>query len=183
MSILGAIKIDIDQNASHESRLETAREAYMKNPQQMTSILARQCGLTELDVIGILPSELATPLDVTRWEDIIRGFEALGDVHVIMTNSSGVLEVFGKFGNFSQTGPYFNVQTKSIDMHIRPDTFEQIFAVEKPSHMDGISTLSVQFYNKEGSAAFKVFLTFGSKAPTPERRAQWDAIRKQYAIV
>ena len=78
--------------------------------------------------------------------ELVRAFETLGDVHVIVTNGSVTLESFGRFGNFSSFGEsdhrYFNVQTKSLDMHIRPATIAAVFAVEKPGHMDGVRTLS-----------------------------------------
>ncbi len=178
MATLGTRQlVAIELDAPRDERLDAARQSYAKDPNQMTSVLARQYALTELEIISNVTLEQATPLDVTQWETIIRSFEEVGDVHVIMSNASGVLEVFGKFGNFSTTGPFFNVQTKSIDMHLRPDTLSHVFAIEKPSHMDGVSTLSIQFFNKEGQAAFKVFFTFGGQAPKPERRAQWEAIR------
>ena len=61
----------------------------------------------------------AVELDATRWEELLRRFESLGQVHVIVTNGAVTLESFGQFGNFSTFGEYFNVQTKSLDMHIR----------------------------------------------------------------
>lgn len=148
----------------------------------MTSVLAKQYDLSEVEIMSILPPDQITRLDVARWETIIRSFEEVGNVHVIMSNASGVLEVFGQFGNFSRTGPFFNVQTKSIDMHLRPDSLAHVFAIEKPGHMDGVSTLSIQFFNHDGHAAFKVFFTFGGKAPIPERRAQWEAIRDRFQL-
>ena len=172
--------VQVADNASHTERLKAARQSYKKNSSQMTSVLARQYKLTELEIISILPSEQATPLNIKKWETIIRKLEELGDVHVIMSNTSGVLEVFGHFGNFSKTGPFFNVQTKSIDMHLRPNTLAHVFAIEKPGHMDGISTLSIQFFNHDGNAAFKVFLTFGVQSPSLERRAQWEEFREKF---
>jgi putative heme iron utilization protein len=67
-------------------------------------------------------------------------------------------------------------------MHIRWPRLGAAFAVEKPGHLDGVPTLSVQFFDKDGQSAFKVFLTFGSKPPTPERRAQFDALRTQFRL-
>ena len=40
------------------------------------------------------------------------------------------------------------------------------FALEKPSHMSGLRTQSVQFYDRLGASAFKVFFTFGSTEPS-----------------
>jgi len=174
--------IEVPADASRADRLDAARQSYERDRSQMTSILAKQYDLTEAEIVSILPPEQVTPLDASQWEAILRGLEEVGNVHVIMSNRSGVLEVFGQFGNFSQTGPFFNVQTKSIDMHLRYETLAQIFAIEKPGHMDGVSTISIQFFNDEGSAAFKVFFTFGGKAPSADRRAQWEAIRARYRM-
>jgi putative hemin transport protein len=183
MATLGTKRlVDIAPDAPREERVEAARQSYERDRNQMTSVLARQYDLTEVEVVDILPMEQVTPLDASHWEEIIRALEEVGDVHVIVSNTAGVIEVFGRFGNFSRTGPFFNVQTKSIDMHLRPDTLARIFAIEKPGHMDGVSTISIQFFTSKGDAAFKVFFTFGGKAPSPDRRAQWEAIRDRYRL-
>jgi len=152
----------------------------------MTVQLARELGVPEVEVIRAMPASTLRELDVSRWEELLRSFEELGDVHVIVTNGSVTLEAFGRFGNFSSFGEgegrYFNVQTKTLDMHIRPATLGAVFAVEKPGHMDGVNTLSFQFYHREGFAAFKVFLTFGGAAPPPQRLVQFAALRDRFSV-
>jgi putative heme iron utilization protein len=101
---------------------------------------------------------------------------------VIVTNGSVTLEAFGVFGNFSTFGQYFNVQTKDLDMHIRHATLAAAFAVEKPGHMDGINTLSFQFYDTAGSAAFKLFLTFGGHTPPAEKLEMFNDLRERFAL-
>lgn len=167
---------------SAEQRHQRIREAFEQNRSQMTVVLARQLGVQEIEVIRALPPEMAMELDATRWEQLIRSFEDLGNVHVIASNGSVTLECFGQFGKFSTWGDYFNVQTKSLDMHIRSKTLESIFAIEKPGHMDGVQTVSFQFFNKNGDAAFKVFLTFGGNAPSPEVQSKFEAIREQFKL-
>lgn len=158
------------------------REAFNANRSKMTVVLARELGLSEAEVIRALPDGLSVELDAAKWEEIIRSFESLGSAHVIATNAACTLEVFGQFGNFSLTGPYFNVQTKSLDMHIRHGALKACFAVQKPGHMDGVNTLSFQFFDERGSSAFKVFLTFGGNAPPTEKVAQFEAIRDRFKI-
>src|SRR3954453_19328422 len=165
---------------------ERIQEALRANPRKMTVQLARELGVSKVQVIRAMPADSVTELDVARWEELVRAFEELGEVHVIVTNGSVTLEAFGRFGNFSTFGEgvrrYFNVQTKSLDMHIRPSTIGAAFAVEKPGHMDGVRTLSFQFYHHEGFAAFKVFLTFGGSAPPPQRVEQFNVIRSRFAL-
>ena len=75
----------------------------------------------------------------------------------------------------------FNVQSNSLDMHIRWPQLGAAFAVEKRSHMnDDVTTLSVQFFDRAGQAAFKVFLNFGGK-PSEERRQQFADLRTRFA--
>ncbi len=150
------------------------------NPNAMTMQLARDLGVPEAEVIRALPDGRTVELDVGRWEDLIRSFEAFGPVHVIVSNAAVTLEATGQFGNFSTWGEFFNVQTK-LDMHIRWSRLGAAFALEKPGHLDGVPTLSIQFFDKDGQSAFKVFLTFGGKPPTAERRAQFDDLRKRFA--
>ena len=40
----------------------------------------------------------------------------------------------GAFGGYSETGPFFNVQTETLDMHLLPAEIAAIYAVEKQGH-------------------------------------------------
>jgi putative hemin transport protein len=177
---------DAAADVSFADRTDQIRAAFDRNRRKMTVQLARELGVPEVDVIRALPAGMATELDVSRWEELVRGFEPLGKLHVIVTNGAVTLESFGQFGNFSTFGSgdggYFNVQSNSLDMHVRPSALAAAFAVEKPGHMDGVNTLSFQFYDHHGAAAFKVFLTFGGSAPPPEKRAAFDRMRAAFRL-
>src|ERR1700730_8183023 len=108
------------------------RAAVEQSPSKMTVQLARDLGIPELEVIRALPDNRAVELDITRWDELLRSFETLGKVHVIVSNGGATLEAVGQFGNFSTWGDFFNVQTKSLDMHIRWRELAAAFAVEKP---------------------------------------------------
>jgi putative hemin transport protein len=165
-----------------EDKRQLIQEKLKENASRMTIQIARELGVPEIEVIRAMPTENVIELDVSRWEELIRSFEELENTHVIASNGSVTLECFGQFGNFSTWGEYFNVQTKSLDMHIRFKALGSAFAVVKPGHMDGVQTVSFQFYDQSGSAAFKVFLTFGGKAPSPERMALFASIRDRFAL-
>lgn len=169
-----------------QEEIERVRAAVAASPRAMTVQLARELGVPEVVVVGAMPAGRATELDGARWEELVRALEDLGDVHVIVTNGSVTLEAFGRFGNFSSFGEgerrYFNVQSKSLDMHIRPATIGKVYAVRKPGHLDGVETLSFQFFHREGFAAFKVFLTFGGSAPPPRRVEQFEALVRRFRL-
>jgi putative heme iron utilization protein len=167
------------RESSSELR-QRIRAALDANPRAMTVMIARQLGVPEVEVIRTMAPDSATPLDAARWEELVRGFESLGNVHVIASNPSVTLECFGRFGNFSKWPDFFNVQTKSLDMHIRCSAIGSVFAVRKPGHMDGVPTLSFQFFNHDGHSAFKVFLTFGGKEPSPECEQEFSSLVRRF---
>jgi putative hemin transport protein len=159
---------------------ERVRAALERKPGAMTLQLAAELGAPEAEVIRALPGGRAVELDVARWEELLRRLEGLGTVHVIVSNGAATIEATGQFGNFSTWGEFFNVQSKTLDMHIRHRNLGSAFAVEKPSHMSGLKTLSLQFYDRQGNSAFKVFLNFGAKAPSAELEARFAALRDEF---
>ncbi len=159
-----------------EERIRAAVEA---NPRKMTLQLARELGVPEVEVIRAFPPHRAVELEITHWEELIHSFEDLGVVRDIVSNGCATVEVEGQFGNFSRTGPFFNVQTPSLDMHIRWEELGAVFAVEKPGHMDGVSTLSFQSYDRAGAAGVKVFLNFGEPV-SAERTALFAKLRERF---
>src|SRR5688500_16812363 len=92
------------------ARAGEIRAALARARRKMTVQVARELGVPDVEVIRCLPDGLAVELDGSWWEELIRRFESLGPVHVIVTNGAVTLESFGQFGNFSTWGPYFNVQ-------------------------------------------------------------------------
>jgi putative hemin transport protein len=163
-----------------QARTARVADAVRRAPSKMTLQIARDLGVPEVEVVRALPDGRSVELDCARCEEILRALEACGKVHVIVSNGATTLEAVGEFGGFSTWGEFFNVQTKSLDMHIRFGELAAAFAVEKPGHMDGVRTLSVQFFDCSGASAFKVFLTFGGSAPAPERQARFAEIRDQF---
>jgi putative heme iron utilization protein len=133
----------------------------------------------EVEVVRAFPDDRAVELDVGRWEELIRSLEEFGKVHVIVSNGAATLEANGEFGNFSTTGDFFNVQTKSVDMHLRWREIGAIFAVEKGGHLDGRKTQSFQFFDRAGNSAFKVFLGFGASIPA-EKGERFCRIREAF---
>jgi putative heme utilization carrier protein HutX len=155
------------------------RAAVEKNPRKMTLQLARELGVPEVEVIRGFPTDRVVELDIARWQELLQSLEALGPVRVLVSNGATTIEVDGQFGGFSTAGEFFNVQTDSLDMHIRWQQVAAAFAVEKPGHMDGTATRSIQFFDQIGAAAFKVFLNFGGPI-LPEREAKFIELRTRF---
>jgi putative heme degradation protein len=74
--------------AAQEQTIERIRKALELNRRKMTVQVARELGVSEVEVIRCLPAGHAVELDISRWEELIRRFESLGQVHVIATNGA-----------------------------------------------------------------------------------------------
>ena len=155
------------------------RAAVEKNPRRMILQLARDLGVPEVEVIRAFPLDRVMELDIARWEELLRSLEDVGSVRVLVSNGATTIEVDGQFGGFSVTGEFFNVQTDTLDMHIRWKELAAVFAVEKPGHLDGAATRSIQFFDHAGGAALKVFLNFGEPL-SPEREAWFAELRARF---
>jgi putative hemin transport protein len=155
------------------------RAAVERNPRKMTLQLARDLGVPEVEVVRAFPPDRVMELDISRWEELFRGLEAMGLVRVLVSNGATTIEVDGQFGGFSTAGEFFNVQTESLDLHIRWQQLAAAFAVEKPGHMDGTATRSFQFFDQTGAAALKIFLNFGGQI-SAEREAQFIELRDKF---
>src|SRR5437667_9921435 len=162
-----------------EQQADRIRSAVEKNPRKMTLQLARDLGVPEVEVIRAFPPDRVTELDIARWEELLGSLEALGSVRVLVSNGATTIEVDGTFGGFSTAGEFFNVQTETVDMHIRWQQLAAVFAVEKPGHMDGMATRSIQFFDQTGAAALKIFLNFGGPLSL-QREAWFSEVRNQF---
>src|SRR5947209_4978457 len=107
------------QPSQQAERADRIRAAVEKNPRKMTLQLARDLGVPEVEIIRAFPPDRVTELDSARWEKLLRCLEALGSVRVLVSNGATTIEVNGQFGGFSTAGEFFNVQTETLDMHLR----------------------------------------------------------------
>ncbi len=155
------------------------RDYFERHPRAMTMVAARKLALPEADLLRHMPGDGAVTLDAARLLEMVERLADFGPVHVIVSNGATTVEVKGTFGGFSQGGGFFNVQTDTLDMHLRAEKLGAAFAVRKPAHVNGVETLSVQFYDHQGASAFKVFLTFGDQ-PLDDVRAAWESFRDTF---
>ena len=170
----------LSPDLTQEEKLLAIREAFNSDRSQMTLMLAHKLRVQEVEIIRALEGDTAHELEFSRWEEIIRAFEPLGNVHVIVSNGAATIEVYGQFGKFTNADGFLNVRTKSLDMHIRSWELASVFAFRKPSHLDGHESLSFQFFDRRGNAAFKVFLNFGGKDPAPELVKTYNTLIERF---
>ena len=135
---------------------ERVSEYFLKRPSAMTLMAARDLGLPEVEVVRALPDTVE--LKASEMENILKALAGLGTCHVIVSNRGATLEVRGEFGGFSRSGPFLNVETSTLDMHLRPEGVAAAFAVSKKGHRDGKPIHTVQFYDAAGDSVMKAVL-------------------------
>ena len=172
--------ITLSPEMTKVERQNAIRHAFNQDRSQMTLMLAHQLQIPEVEIIRALEGDTARELNFSRWEELIRAFEELGEVTVIVSNGATTIESFGQFGGFNNAHGFLNVRSKSLDMHIRGWELASAFAFRKPSHLDKHESLSFQFFDKRGSSAFKVFLNFGGKDPAPEMIKTYNELIEQF---
>ncbi len=140
--------------------VEAIRDYFREDRSRMTMMAARKFGVPERAVVETLRGA-GWPIVRLRQEsfrDLMDALPDLGNLRVFVRSKAAVLEVVGRFGGYSESGPFFNVQTDAIDMHILHEEIATIYAVEKVGHDTDIVTYSFQFFDRAGDAAFKAFL-------------------------
>lgn len=148
----------VPEVVDHE-RAEAVRLWFREDPSRMTMMASRKFGLPEQAVVDSLMGQWP----ITRMRDgafaeLMEALPSLGLMRVFVRSKAAIIESVGVFGGYSETGPFFNVQTDTLDMHIFPAEIASIYAVEKRGHDSEYTTHSFQFFDRQGDAGFKAYL-------------------------
>lgn len=144
------------------SKSEEIREWFRADPSRMTMVASRHFKVPEAEVVEALVNEWPiTKLSAEAFRDIMEGLKQVGLVRIFVRSRAAVMECDGNLGEakFSNSGQFFNIDGGGLDMHIMPAEIHQAFAIEKKSHMNpNDHTYSIQFFDKQGDSALKIFL-------------------------
>lgn len=140
--------------------------------------IAREYGVSTLEVVRKLPEEHRTLLPGTAFEKIMSGLTTWGEVLFIVHTPDIVLECAGKIPPGTFARGYYNIHGDSpIGGHIKAENCEAIAFVSRP--FMGRASRSIQFFNKSGEAMFKVFVRRDEKREMLAKQvALYDALRR-----
>jgi putative hemin transport protein len=142
-----------------QERAEAVRLWFREDPSRMTMMASRKFGLPEQAVVDSLVGEWPiTRLRDDVFAELMEALPSLGTMRVFVRSKAAIIESVGIFGGYSESGPFFNVQTDTLDMHIFPAEIRSIYALEKRGHDSDFVTHSFQFFDRQGDAGFKAFL-------------------------
>jgi putative hemin transport protein len=161
---------------------ESIRAYFRDDQSRMTMMAARKFGVPERAVVETLAGQWPIiRLLAGSIRELLEALPDLGLMRVFVRSRAAVIESVGVFGGFSEAGPFFNVQTDTLDMHILLDEIADIYSVEKIGHDSSFVTHSFQFFDRSGDAAFKAFLWDNFPDVPPHRVAAFQDLTRRFA--
>lgn len=119
--------------------------------------IARENGVSTFTVVEALPEEQRLIIPGSMFEMVMRDLEEWGEVLFIVHTTDIVLECVGTIPSGTLGHGYYNLHGSSpIGGHIRMENCTDIAFVMRP--FMGRPSRSVQFFNADGEAMFKVFV-------------------------
>jgi len=179
MDVTPEINTDAD---AQDPIADSIRAYFQEDRSRMTMMAARKFGVPEQTVVetlaGIWP---IVRLREDAFRELMEALPTLGTMRVFVRSRAAIIESVGTFGGLSETGPFFNVQTDTLDMHILHAEIGAIFAVEKWGHDTNLATHSFQFFDHAGNAGFKAFLWENFPEVPAERIEAFHRLTQQFS--
>jgi putative heme utilization carrier protein HutX len=141
--------------------------------------IADEFKVSTFEVAKALPGHHCTVVDKERFMDVMQDLQSWGEVLFIVHTSDIVLECVGKIPPGSVGRGYYNIHGDSpIGGHIKYENCAGIAFVARP--FMGRQSRSVQFFNADGGAMFKVFVRRDAERNLlPEQVERFDALRQR----
>lgn len=164
-----------------DTPLEPLRERLAKNPDGIVERIAREYGVSTLAVVEALPAAHRTLIKGELFADVMKELESWGEILFIVHTPDIVLECAGTIPPGSFGRGYYNMHGDSpIGGHIRAEACTRIVFLARP--FMGRHSCSIQFFNGEGEAMFKVFVRRDEKRELlADQVAKFEAMRARHA--
>lgn len=167
--------------ATAEKQRQPLAARLAENPDGILEQIAREYGVTTLDVVRNLPPEHCTIVAADRFADVMQDVTTWGEILFIVHTPDIVLECKGALPPGSYGRGYFNLHGDSpIGGHIREGSCNAIGFVSRP--FMGRPSCSIQVFNEAGEAVFKIFVARGAaRELLADQVARFDALRTRLA--
>ncbi|HWK34408.1 MAG TPA: heme utilization cystosolic carrier protein HutX [Hyphomicrobium sp.] len=155
-------------------------ERVAASPGDLLEQIAREYGVSTLEVVHSLPAEQGTVVSGEAFADIMQDITTWGDILFLIHNGDIVLECTGALPPGTFGHGYYNIHGESpIGGHIKADNCKAIaFVVRGLKRV----SMSVQFYNGAGESMFKIFVARDEQRELkPDQVAKFEALRARYA--
>jgi putative heme utilization carrier protein HutX len=151
------------------------------NPDGILEQIAREYSVSTLEVVRNLLPAHRTIVDAERFVEVMEDVGTWGDILFIVHTPDIVLECAGSIPPGSFGRGYYNIHGDSpIGGHVRAEACTQIVFLSRP--FMGRQSMSIQFFNGDGEAMFKVFVRRGEKRELKaDQVAKFEAMRARRA--
>jgi putative heme utilization carrier protein HutX len=172
---------DTNSDSIAEAPLEPLHERLAKNPDGIVERIAREYGVSTLAVVEALPAAHRTLINGELFAEVMKELESWGEILFIVHTPDIVLECAGTIPPGSFGRGYYNIHGDSpIGGHIRAEACARIVFLARP--FMGRHSCSIQFFNGDGEAMFKVFVRRDEKRELlADQVAKFEAMRAKHA--
>lgn len=167
----------ISEPAAHRDEFLPLKQRLAANPDGILEDVARTYSVSTLDVVHALPSANCKIVSGDRLEAILNAVTEWGSILFIVHTADLVLECEGPLPRGTFGRGYFNLHGDSpIGGHIRASRCKEIAFVSRP--FMGRESRSIQFFNLDGSAMFKIFVRRDAERNLiADQVARFDALK------
>lgn len=159
---------------------DAIKAAIAKNPTGALEDIAAKAGVTPLAVLDALPAGEVVSLPGSLFTEVMEDIASWGEITFIVNTPNIIFEVKAPLGHGKIGHGMFNLHDKAIGGHIHYQKCERIAFVRRKFF--GMDTASMQFYAKDGSCMFKIYLGRNEdRALKPEQIAAMDALQARLA--
>jgi putative heme utilization carrier protein HutX len=160
----------------HDAAADRVRQALAQKPDGILEALAAEHGVSLRTVVECLPGDGWKCIDGAHFVEVLSDIAGWGDITFICHSKDAVVEFSGpvppgKIGH----GMYNLHGASGLGGHLRHENCKAIFFVRRP--FMGVETLSVQFFNAEGEAIFKIYV-----GRDEQRRLKADQVERFTAL-
>lgn len=172
---------DTNRETVADTPLEPLHERLAKNPDGIVERIAREYGVSSLAVVEALPAAHRTLIKGELFAEVMKELEGWGEILFIVHTPDIVLECAGTIPPGSFGRGYYNIHGDSpIGGHIRAEACARIVFLARP--FMGRHSCSIQFFNGDGEAMFKVFVRRDEKRELlADQVAKFEAMRAKHA--
>ncbi|SDI99506.1 heme utilization cystosolic carrier protein HutX [Billgrantia gudaonensis] len=142
---------------SRQGRLDALRQQLAESQDGILEALAVQHSLSLLEVVSCLPRHCWQRVSGEHFVEVLGELADWGALTTIVHTPDVILEYGGPFPEGKLGHGFYNLQGgHALGGHLKPDRCAAIVFLRRP--FMGLETASVQFFNEEGDAMFKVYL-------------------------
>ncbi len=136
---------------------DLVRKELAQEPGGILEATATKHGLSLQDTIECLPVAMWKRISGAHFVDVMQDISEWGSLTVISHSKDAILEVEGPLPKGKLGHGFYNLSGGSaLSGHLRASNCKSILFLRRP--FMGTETLSIQFFNAEGEAMFKIFV-------------------------